>query len=350
MSPIARLLPFAQPIAHLMLGAIPRPAPSVIARTVVAPVSPPVMLPGQLDRVTGTDEHSTLDFHRDCATEREAEHAPVLRWTIRRALVGRNGFVGSSAKEKYGDGLGQAALRAPLRRVGALRYCHDYVTWRYFGHWLMDAIPKAMIDPDMGELWMPHQPGWTHAPEFLSALGLQPAQDELISADHLYVYQDFAQGPHKSERYGQLRAKLHAAFGSVAGNDRVYLMRGATGSPRLVANEMAFVDRLSMLGWTICDVGSMTARDLHRALHRAKVVVSMEGSHINHAHLALEQGAALIMLVPADRFTTNQIGRCRANGVTPGIVVVKGTARTGYHVDADEVLRTVDLALSPKAH
>jgi hypothetical protein len=349
-NPIVRLFPFTQPVTHFVRGVVPKPAPTIITRTEIVPVSAPVMLPGQLDRVTGTDEHSTVDFHRTAATEHESEHAPVLRWTFKHALVGRNGFVSSTANEHYGSGLRRAALSAPLRRVDELRHCQDYVTWRYFGHWLMDAIPKALIDPGVGELWMPHHPDWGHAADFVKALGLQPVEDELIFANRLYVYQDFAQGQHKSARYAWMRAKLHAAFDSRPGNDRVYLRRGATGAARLVVNEDALVDRLSTLGWKICDVGTLPVADLHKALHGANVVVSMEGSHINHAHLALEPGSALVMLTPADRFTTNQIGRCRANGITPGIVVANGTARTGYHVDPDEVLRTVDLALATMAH
>lgn len=336
-------------MARRVFGPASWPKPDIIAPERFAPVIPPVMLPGQLDRIIGTDEHSTLDFHRISVLERESEHAPLLRWTIRHALVGRDGFVNSRTSEHYGDGIGRAALRAPLRRVDELRYCHDYVTWRYFGHWLMDAIPKALIDEDRGELWMPHRPEWMHADDFVAALGLRPLQDELVYADRLYVYQDFAQSPHKSARYAKMQSRLHAAFGSVPGTDRVYLMRGATGVARPVANEDALVNRLSALGWKICDVAKMPASDLHRAMHAAKVVVSIEGSHINHAHMALDPGSVLVFLTPADRFSTNQLGRCRANGVVPGIVVLTGNARSGYHADPDEILRTVDLALAAPA-
>ncbi len=350
MNPSVRLLPFSQSLARKILGPSKKPAPDVIAAKVFAKVRPQAILAGQLDRVTGTDEHSALDFHLGAVRERVSEHAPVYRWTLPNALVGRNGFVSGRIAERYGTGLRAAALRSPVRHVAELRYCHDYVSWRYFGHWMMDSVPKHLIDADMGELWMPHQPAWTHAPEFVKALGLRPAQDKLIYADRLHVYQDFSQGPHKAARYARIRARLHAAFDSAPGTDRVYLMRGTTGAARAIRNEDALVMRLSALGWTICDVAEMSAAQLHRRLHAAAVVVSIEGSQVNHAQLALEAGSVLVCLCPADRFNTNQLGRCRAIGIIPGIVVLQGDAASGYHADPDEILRTVDLALALSAH
>jgi capsular polysaccharide biosynthesis protein len=168
--------------------------------------------------------------------------------------------------------------------------------------------------------------------------------ETLVYADRLITYQDHGQGSHKQARYAQIRDRLHARFGGGDATGCVYLCRGRTGATRLIVNEAALIDDLVARNWQILDIASASVAQLQRALCRARVVVSIDGSHLAHAHLALRPGALMVVLMPHDRFTSIHLGYCRAHGVIPAMVVLLGAQGGGYQVNLDELLRTIDLA------
>lgn len=341
---LSRLSPVFAPFVQRLIGP-EQPETEVLQPAETQAVQRPAFLPGMLDRVTGTDEHSTLDYHMGVALDTSVTHDAVLRRTWRRALVRRSGFATWRKRERYGTGIGAAELLGPVAQVPVLRYCHSGVAWQYFGHWLTDSIPSALIEPDAGALWMPHNPGWSHAPDYVAALSLPVLPDRPVLADRLVTYQDHSQGSHKVRRYQLVRDQLQARFGS-AGETLVYIRRGRTGAPRWIANEDALVEALAARNWRILDVAGTSVEEMQRALCPARVVVSIDGSHVDHAHLSLRPGSAMVMLVPQDRFTLRQVGLSRAHDVSPGFVVLTGSVDTGYTADPDEILRTVDLAMA----
>lgn len=343
MTHTARLYPLLAPIVGRLIG-VGEQEVDVLQPEEVEVVRPPACLAGMLDRVSGTDEHSVVTDHLTAACETKVTHAPVLRFTYRNALVRRSGFATWRKAERYGADRRLRELGSPLLGVPKVRYCHSYVSWRYFGHWLTDAALSAMIDQDRGALWMPPNPDWGHAADYLGALDLSVISAPLVYANRLTVYQDFGQGSHKQARYAVIRDRLHARFGDGDANDCVYLRRGRTGAPRWIANEQVLVDALVARNWRVLDIATTTMSELQRALCQARAVLSMDGSHIDHAHLSLRPGAVMVILMPHDRFSTRQLGPCRAHRVEPGLVVLTGTREQGYHADLDEVLRTVDLA------
>ncbi|MDX8346482.1 glycosyltransferase family 61 protein [Cognatiyoonia sp. IB215446] len=311
-------------------------------------VRPPTMLPGMLDRVTDTDEHSILSIHLDVARATEALHAPVLRQVYHNSIVRRSGFATWRHSERYGGAAEFAELTGSIMRVPELRYCHNYVNWRYFGHWLTDAIPSALIEPEQGALWMPPHPCWGHAAAYIEVLNLAPLKASVVHADRLIVYQDYGQGSHKRARYITIRDALHKAFATPDPAECVYIRRGKTGVQRTIASEAAILEELDKRGWKILDVADADVEDLQRAVYGAKVVVSIDGSHLDHAHLSLIPGSVMVVLMPGDRFSTRQVGLCQAHDVSIGFVVLNGNQDDGYLVELDEVLRTVDLTAAPQ--
>ena len=342
MTPLVRLKPLLAPVINRILGP-GRPEVEILQTEETEAVRPPAMLPGMLDRVTGTDEHSDLSGHLAATRATMVTHAPVVRTTYLNALVRRSGFATLRLNERHDRHRHLAELVGPIQPVPALLYCHDYWIWHYFGHWMNDAIPLAFIDPDLGALWMPARPDWSHAADYLKALDLSVVAAPVVHAERLITYQDFGQGSHKQARYQTIRDRLHARFGRQTANEYVYLRRGRTGAPRWIANEDALIDALVARNWRSLNVSTASVAELQDALCQAKVVVSIDGSHLSHAHLSLPRGASMVVLMPQDRFTSNHFGRCRAHQVSPGLVVLQGTQALGYHADVDEVLKTVHL-------
>lgn len=339
---LSRLKPVSAPFLQRLIGP-GDPETEVLqpAETVSVPL--PAYLPGMLDRVTATDEHSSLDFHMQTALSTTATHAPVLRRVWRKALVRRRGFATWRKLERYSKALAAGELAGPIDRVAVLRYCHGWASWRFFGHWLTDSVSMALIEPDIGALWMPHAPDWSHARGYLDALSLPALPDRPVLADQLVTYQDFGQGSHKIARYNRIRDRLQARFGGGKAAP-VYLRRGRTGTPRVIANEDALVDALLARNWRVLDVAGTSVQTIQQALCPASVVVSIDGSHLDHAHLSLLPGSVLVLLVPQDRFTLHHIGLAHAHGLKPGFVVLNGSQESGYTADLDEILRTLDLA------
>jgi Glycosyltransferase 61 len=342
MKHLARLNPLTAPVLRRVLK--PRgPEAEVLQPQEVQTVQPPVMLPGMLDRVTGSDEHLPVSYHIAATLRTKVTHAPVLRWTFRNAFVRRSGFATATHQQRFGPSREWRELLGPVHSVPRMRYCYNSVIRRYFGHWLADGVPSALIDPQQGQLWLPFQPHWTHAGDYLRALDLSVVHEPVVQADELIVYQDHAQGSHKRARYAAIRERLHALYGVQEATDYVYLQRGMTGEQRFMANEDAFCAELRRRNWKILDVATSSVAELQRAICRARVVVGIEGSQLNHAQASLRPGAVLVVLNPNDRYNSTHPERSRAHGVRCGVVVLPGSKAVGYHVNTDEVLRTIDL-------
>lgn len=343
----ARSYPFIAAALKRVLGAAPAPEAEVLQPEETEGVTPPAMLPGQADRIIGTDEHSVLSFHLTAMSQDRVVHAPVLRWHYRNALVTREGFATPRHKQSFARP-SAAVLHAPIRHVATVRFCHSSVARRYFGHWLMDSVPSTLIDPTDGEAWFPASKDWLHAPHYVTELRLATLDSELVHADTLIAYQDYSQGSHKRARYAALRARMAGRNDCATGPDCVYIVRGSKGAARLVANEDALSEDLARRGWAILDVSTASVSEICKTLSNAKVVVGIEGSHLVHLYLLLKAGTTMIVLMPQDRFGTNQLGRARAIGLSVGFVVMLKNPQGHYVADVSEILATVDLA-APRA-
>ena len=339
---LVRLKPLAAPVFARLLGT-GHPDEQTIQASETEVVRPIGLIPGMLERVTRTDEHGELAYHLSRATATTITHAPVIRRIYRNALVQRTGFATWRRNERYGKTRIGGALTRPILEFPEVRYCHSYVSWLYFGHWLTDAIPSALIDPERGEIWMPPNASWGHAPHYAGVFGLSVIEAELVIASKLIVYQDFGQGSFKRARYAILREQLHARFGGGDTVDCVYIRRGTTGVARLITNELALLEQLTLRNWKVLDVAQATVEEMQRVLCKARIVVSIDGSHLAHAHLSLLPGCTMIVLVPHDRFVTVIADYCRAHDVLIGMVVLKGSLEEGYKANLEEILRTIDL-------
>lgn len=339
---LSRLLPLTAPAVRRVLGP-DQPDQEVLQKEEIEAVRPPALLPGMLDRVTGTDELGDLSHHLGAATATYIRHAPVLRRIYRNALVRRDGYATLRTSERYGRALRIKELAGPLVRLSELRYCQSYVSWRFFGHWLTDSIPTSLIDPERGEAWIPSDPAWIHARGYRGSLGIPDLDAPLVLADQLVVYQDFGQGSSKRARYSIIRNKLHSVFGGTNAGDCVYIRRGTTGARRVIRNESELIDQFISRNWKVVDISATSVGELQRVLCGARVVVGMEGSHLAHAQVSLRRNSSLVAIVPHDRFTTLHVGYSNANRVKFGMVVANGSQAGGYHADIEEILRTIDL-------
>ncbi|WP_397543083.1 glycosyltransferase 61 family protein [Roseovarius salis] len=306
-------------------------------------VPAPLALPREFERATASDGHSRLSDQLEAARVREVCHAPVIRYRLRDCLVTAAGVERPAARYQLrAQGLAEL-VTGPPEEIDAAFFAMDYVSQTYFGHYLRDACSRALLAEPDETLLLADRPEWLHAAPYRDALCL-PAQAPLPAfVRRLTLCRDHGQGSSKRARYGRMRRRLARELGldAVPARD-VFLRRGATGAARVIANEDAVSDRLAAVGFRIVDVDGKSLSQLARDLGDARRVVSMEGSHINHYHFLAPDGAALLALIPADRFTLIHHGISAAFGRRFGYMVLD-RCEAGYAVDMDRLLRTLDL-------
>lgn len=303
------------------------------------------VLPGQIERARrGVDGHSTLEEELKPFRSEYLVHAPVIRYTLRECVVHPNGvdFLGGRISNAGGQRL--KARRKPAEYVHKAVYCMTPVSHQYFGHWLRDACATALLARPGEDVLLDARTDWPHAAQYVDAFDLQArGATPAVHVHELSVYQDFSQGSSKRARYEQLRQRAAAHFGMpVEKGQPVYLRRGHTGAGRVIHNEDAVTRHLEGMGFRILDVANLTARELYLGLAASPVVVSIEGSHLNHIYMSMRKGGSLLVLMPADRFSSTHYGVSAALDIRFGFLMAE-VRQNSYHVDLDELTRTLTL-------
>ncbi len=318
---------------------------TVIAPPEKEPANALFVLDGQIEKATaGAAGFSTLEEEVAIVRAREVTHDAVIRYTFEDCLVHEAGLDVAGGKFRKKRPNGVKLLTEPLTGLSGAAYCMSGVSERFFGHWIRDACATALLAAPDEALILDTRPDWPHAAQYADALRLAPERAAMIRVDRLTLHQDHSQGSLKRARYARMRRRLAAAFpGEAGGAGAVYFRRGASGVARLIANEDEVTDRLSREGFDVVDVEGTSLGEIQRRFRRARLVVSVEGSHLNHLHFAMQPGACLITLVPADYFNAIHVGIAQAVGLRYGFMVID-PVENGYRVDCDDLLATRDLA------
>jgi hypothetical protein len=345
---VFRALPLLNVVAK-RLGAERGLARAAATREILQPeeieeVPRPLFLEGALEAVTGTTERDDLADQMAAVRATHLIHAAVTRYTLTDCAVHPHGveWAGGSLR-KHGLGM-RDLVSGPLQETEDAHYPMTTVSHQYFGHFLRDACANALLRQPGQALLLDVREDWTHAAEYVRAFGLDPSPGALRLVRRLTICIDHSQGSLKRARYRELRRRVGDTFGARGPrSEDVYLRRGGCGTMRrAIRDEDALIDVLVRQGFRIVDIDGARVEDLAEALRHCRRLVSMEGSHVNHAHLLAPAGVDLCLLMPSDRFTLIHRGIANASGGRFGFVVCK---RLGddYGVDAGQLLRTLDL-------
>lgn len=307
---------------------------------------PLIYLDGQLDRVKMGSPFNPLDVELEQIRATEVWHAPAIRYTLSDCMVHDAGF------DKFKTSYRKSRLRqpdflfSPVTEVASLSYGMTSTSHMFFGHWLQDALPAALLARPDEALLLDVLTDGAHAAQYVKAAELHPLPQGVYLARKLHFYQDFSQGPSKRARLATLRARLAANISDgqrYKPGSAVYFRRGHTGVARLIENEDELIRVLTDRGFEIFDLEGASVADIQQRFRHARMVVSIEGSQQCHLSFAMQPGACLISLIPSDRFTIVLLGYARAVDLLPGFLVID-PAKEGYRVNLSDLLRTLDLA------
>jgi len=312
---------------------------------------PAVFLPEQIDRVKdyrATDSWATPTKESEiaAATSTTVTHAPTIAYHIKDAVLFDGAIYVGRFKHPIAD---KSLFNLPAQEtrhieVGAL--ASSFLGTKYFGHWLADDCTKYMLAEEVGTplcLQMPTS-AFGHRQKYQTYFEQDWTATDRAYIDHLVVFQDFAQNNLKRRRYQRLKDQIKMHFPQRGHDTFVYLRRGNTGVARNIKNEAEIVDVLVKRGFQAVDITSDSLDFIIETLRNAKIVVSLEGSHLAHWIYAAPENGGLLVLQPPDRFIALQRAYAECLGIRYAFVV-GDTAGGGYHFPSSDILRTVDLLL-----
>ena len=344
-----RSSPYIRGIKRLFLGKGTLQSASyrqeVLCAPESAPLRPAIFTEGQLEKIIGTDDDTTLEIEIAVATAQTTIHAPTIAFHIKNAVLFDGCIYHGSLKYLLSDHARPKARRAEPRELKTVALASSYLGCKYFGHWLADDCLQYQLALDYGQplcLWRPTYQD--HHEKYQAFLDQDWSPIDTARIDHLVVYQDFAQNSLKRARLQLLRDRVRGRFPSGGSGSLVYIRRGASGVRRIVENEDEILETLVKRGFLIVDIESDSLERILEVLGGAKLVVSLEGSHCTHGIFSLPENSGLIVLQPPDRFLSWNRGWSECGNVRFGFVV--GNVReAGYHFPISDILQTVDLML-----
>jgi hypothetical protein len=306
------------------------------------PTRPPLYLPGQLDRLTGATEHQPLEAEIASMLAKEYKHAATIAYHIRDAVLFDGSVYAGNLRHFIADKALFSANSEP-RHLKFAGLASTTVGTRYFGHWLRDDCIQYLLAEQSGAPICVSSPASEHKRKYAEYFGQDWTPIDRALVNDLIIYQDYAQNSLKLQRYKLLTRKIASKF-PTSENRRtlVYLRRGSTGATRRIQDEDALLNVLVNDGFVVIDIANDDLDHILESLSNAKLVVSIEGSHLTHCCYTLAANCGVVVLQPSDRFTAVHRHWTECVDVLLGFVV--GTpGELGYRFSTAEILHTIEM-------
>jgi hypothetical protein len=340
------LTPILQALLQRTGLALPPPAAETMilapAETTVTP--PSYRLDGQLDRVTGVAEHSSRALEQTRLGSVPFQHRATTAYRIENAVFAKgclctSRMIDRQSGERRGllpvrisDDLDTAVL--PLNHFAAI----------YFGHTVLDGGASMMLAPRFGEACIDSvvSAGMEgHVDRYFALFGLSHRPVRNVRIRNAWIFDDIGMNSHKSARLKQMSARVRTLPTQRTGHG-VFIRRRGWGVNRAPQNEAQLEEFFAGRGFDIIDPRDLTVDQIATRIIGAAVVVGVEGSGMIHGMLALEPGRTVVMLLPPSRLNNMMKDYADGLGLRYGFVIGHTTAQ-GYTIDAEEILRTIDL-------
>lgn len=308
-----------------------------------SPLQPAVALPGMFDRVLGLDATSDMASQSAYLNAPSDPNGPTTAYLLDDALLTPAGIFHPRGMDPLRPDAPRGFLRGDIAERDDGMLCSSWVIERYFGHWVRDGLHLELLAQGQGDapITLPTRP-WLHEPGYRSLAALQP---DAISGPtrfkRLWVIDDRPLNAGRMARMRLLRDRVRAASAS-GGPERVFLMRGSSGTSRTLVNEPEVIARLQAEGFAICAPETSSAAKITAMLSSARIVIGVEGSAITHTTTCLPYGAALLVIQPPYRFNAMARPFGAALGHRYGFTVADPHLE-GFVQNIDELLATLDL-------
>ncbi|WP_303544193.1 glycosyltransferase 61 family protein [Sphingomonas natans] len=339
------MLPLAAPILARLRGY--RPIEAAASQTVeLAPAdraetSEAIALPGEFERATGAMETTNMAEQRRLIGAGMLDHGATIGRLVENVTIVGAGLYASRAYSTFGPRPGMR-VSSPCAHFDEAQFCGGQGGEFYFGHWLCDNLATEPLAAMRGLSAVTLRPRWMHEAGYRALFQLRATEVAHARFDRLWVIDDRGYNEARVARFRAMRTTLRAAVGDPRPNTRLYIARGTTGAKRALTNEPALIETLVARGFAVIEPEHMTPPAIATALAAAELVISIEGSALCHALMALPAGARMLTIQPPTRFNIfNKIIGDFA-GLRTGYVVADPDG-DGFRLDPDRLFRTIDL-------
>lgn len=305
-------------------------------------------LPGDFENIISVIPASKLELERGRTFGEKHRHHPTIQYELKNARIAGK-YVASRGR------IGRYPTNRPTDNapdIGHLKEAllsTNVLSGKEFGHWVRDSLISEMQGNSLGlpsiglarELWE-HEPGYRH----LSGLECDYVGEARV--DRLVFIDDRGLNAHWADRFMKLRGRMkqNIDHSIPSAGPLVFLDRGGQSRPRDPANLAAVRDALEAIGFRTITAIDMSVEEIGSALRDTKLVVSPEGSHLNHMHFFGGDGTTVITLQDPRRYYSFHKRLIDIYGNQFGFLIGRPDpeAEGRFYIDIDDLKRLIDLA------
>lgn len=302
-----------------------------------------IYLPGEPDRILGCDQFTTIEQQKTKILGGPSVHAATIEHQLNDVLFADGTLYHGVGRLSFRRGRRRAIIAGDIPAVEHGALVSSWVAEKFFGHWMRDSLLTERLASmlDRTAVAPPRTP-WTHEPGYRQLTGLQVLQPQALIARKMSVFQDFGLNSHVIERLGWIRNQIRRAMLDEKAPRFVYVRRKAGGGGRTMIGEEDFCQELEKLGFVSVEPEEANVPQIVNTIGNADLVITVEGSHQNHALMAMKPGATLLTIEPPQRFNALIKPYMNAMGIHWAFMVADPT-ENAFRVPMDRLQRTMDL-------
>ena len=307
------------------------------------PARPAIALPDETDRIIRGLAASDRDT-MPRLTSPFFTQGSAYAYRLRNALIADGSVMIDRAYANFTSAKRNWILRGPFERIEEGALCSSNVIEQYFGHWLTDGLSQELLACDGGLMPLTLTPPTQriHEVGYRTLLEMQSHAVNVARVGSLWIFEDGELSPHRVARIERMRDRLRRAISSV-GPTRIYITRGVKGALRSLVNENEVIDLLAARGFSILSPEQSNSRMIVEQLRSAHIVVSVEGSALAHAAIAVPRGAGLFVIQPPRRFNLLWKSYCNVLDFNFGYTVADAVGDYEFRQPIDRLSRALDL-------
>jgi hypothetical protein len=151
----------------------------------------PIALPGEFNRVLAVQEETTLALEVQRLAVGRHRHGPTVAYRIDNAVLGHGTLYYNDGYQVIRGGSTRPLLPRHQDCFAEMQLCSNYVTERYFGHWLTDDLSLELLaeQRSLPGLTLARN-AWLHESGYRELSGLKAVRSANAHVDRLWVIDD----------------------------------------------------------------------------------------------------------------------------------------------------------------
>ncbi|MFT3967143.1 MAG: glycosyltransferase family 61 protein [Sphingobium sp.] len=306
----------------------------------VVRVRPARMLPGQIDRIRGSEFAPLAEVLRDFAGGFDSLQPSTTAFRLRDVLLIDGMLYAGNAARHLRARTSRMPIGIAPREIVRASFYESWVGNRWFGNWLSDDCLTYRLAEAAGGPVTTNPPSG-HMGAYERGLGMAPSRMSAALFEELILFDDRSHNDGKRARAGDMRRRLVGP--EPKHHPGTFLLRGGTGARRVLRNERAIAEHLAARrGFRVLDPSSASLEEIVRDCAGARVIAGVEGSHLVHGLMLMPPGATALVIQPPTRAVSALKLLTDRQGQDYSLVVGVGSDES-FDAGIGEIERTLDL-------